>query len=111
MFYGAYSDTGETSVAAPDIIYGIDNPGNVAGDRIDLRVIDVKPGMGGGDAFVFGQVANIPEGGVIGLTLSNEGRYTAILGWQLSNPASFKILIDDGWAVSAIQYTAEDFCL
>jgi len=100
----------ESPVNAPDIIHGFDNPGNTAGDVIDLRLIDAKtvsfPNAGFRESFVFN------SSGVGGIWLENQGTDTVVYGNTADGPgAEFAIIIRDGANVFAGHYTAADFLL
>jgi Ca2+-binding RTX toxin-like protein len=100
----------ESPVTAPDIIYDFENPGNMAGDVIDLRAIDARtvsyPNMNFKEWFIFNYR------GVGGIWLENMGTDTVVYGNTADGVgAEFAIIIRDGANVFASAYTAADFLL
>ena len=95
----------ESTVAAPDVIQGFDNPGAVFGDRIDVSALDADFGVAGNQAFTFGLV------GRGGLWVTNDGTDTLVFADAFGGGApDIAIRIIDG-AVNASAYTAADFIL
>lgn len=109
-----YTVNDETSVSAPDFIFGFDNPGNLRGDVIDLSSIDAGIGEGN-DKLQFGgwlgyNGVNIGPGMIY---LGQEGSNTVVYGnIEMGSfndlQVDFKIVIVDG-PVSYTQYNQFDF--
>lgn len=107
-----------------DLIFGFENPGPAAGDRIDLSRIDPFADQAGDQAFAFsGEWTDVtdPRGvGRVWVFDADWGDVTVVQGWigydtETRNTASpigdwFQIYIFDGDARAA-DYTAADFIL
>jgi len=109
----SFTQNTETPVAAPDYIFGFDNPGNAPGDVIDLSAIDANinghPFPTFNEGFVFRGTGPGPD--VRDLYLREEGTNTIVYGNTYAPYApDFKIVIVDG-ATRAWEYTALDFVL
>ncbi len=109
-----FTQNTESSTAAPDHIFGFDNPGNGYGDVIDLSRIDANvdgyPNTNFNEGFIF--FGTRPTGGVLrALWLTEEGTNTVVNGNTYAPyAADFKIVIVDG-DVRASAYTELDFVL
>lgn len=90
-----------------DYINGFDGPGKAAGDVIDLSGVDADPATAGIQAFEFVGTATL-ERGTISVMDHSWDNHTMVQGLT-KDGAYFHIWINDGAAVSASQYTADDF--
>ena len=92
-----------------DSINGFDAPGKAAGDVIDLSRIDADPATTGIQAFKFVGTGEL-ERGTIRLIDHDWADHTMVQGLT-KDGSYFHLWINDGAAVKASAYTADDFLL
>ena len=100
-----------TSDTATDRIFGFDEVGALAADRIDLRQIDAIAGGNVNDAFKFFEVLTDAQGLALGpgsLWLRDDGNITVVHG-NIDGDSTIELEIRIGDTASADDYARGDF--
>ena len=93
-----------------DYIYGFDAPGRAAGDLIDLSAIDADLLTPGHQAFTYAGPDASPGQGVV-IWFDHSWNDSTMVQGQQRGGGWFQFWIFDGAAVSAADYTQDDFVL